>query len=382
MKKIFTFFIALSFCLFSADMLNAQNKNSFPDAEAAPYVNLSAGPVVQSAQAMWDIEFTWDLLASTLTNGNAAVCFTGTEYWVSRWASDTISVLDLSGNLVQKFSIGLIGVRSLTFDGTYVYAGVNTSVVQIIDPATYSVTATISTGVTNIRSLTFDPTADGGNGGFWASTWATDITLFNLAGASIGSIPAASHGLTAMYGTTFDNVSAGGPYLWVFDQGATAAGDSATIVQINIASQLQTGVLHNVNDDVGQQTGNSGIAGGIFLYSAPGVLQLIGVNQSTPANILFAYDIDATVGLSEIDGPKGFLNVNPSVVTGMFNINVEKNNNDVVTIQVINASGKIVLNKNTRGINNYLDGSKFSNGIYTVRVIYNGQSYTSRFVKM
>jgi hypothetical protein len=182
-----------------------------------------------------------------------------------------------------------------------------------------------------------------------------------------------------MYGTVFDNLSAGGPYLWVFDQGA---GTQSDLAQINVTTGLQTGILHDVNADVGLQSGSTGIAGGVYLDASGSTLTLMGVMQGTPSNILFGYDMDVPLSLSEIDNPQGFLNINPTMANDLVNVNLQKTNNDPVRLQVVNLSGQVVFDKTTHAMNNYIKVGNYEKGLYFVRVIYNGETHNARFMKM
>jgi hypothetical protein len=386
MKQFFTkTFMAAALLFVSVQFTMAQNKPvpsdadaAFPGAEQA----IVAAPTPDN-QALWDILYAYDLLAISGVNGNAGVMKFNNEFWVSRWAQDTLLLLDNMGNLVTKFSIpGLYvtgsNARSFTTDGTFIYAGVNTNSIKKIDPGTVSIVGTINAPAA-ARSLTYDPTAAGGAGGFWLSNFSTDIVQIDMMGNTLATISSATHGLGAMYGTVFDNYTMGGPYLWVFDQGA---GTQSDLVQINTTTGLQTGIIHDVNGDVGALTGSTGIAGGVFLDPTGGQLVLMGVMQGTPSNILFGYDMDVTTGLSQIPEPKDFLNINPSVTSDLVNVNIDKDNNDAVLLQIVDAAGKVVFDKYTHAINNYINVSNYDNGLYFVRIVYNGQPYSSRFMKM
>jgi hypothetical protein len=379
MKNIFTKILVANGMLLAGSIgLFAQNTREVaPDAEASPFGNAIHNPN-PTPQTPWQILFNYDLLAASGANGNAAACVFGTEIWVSRWASDSLMTYDLLGNLTSRFVVsGVTGTRSLTTDGTSIYAGTNGASVYKINPVTKTLISTISAPIPNVRSLTYDATANGNQGGFWASTWATDITQFDMSGTALNFVYATSHTLTQMYGTAFDNVSPGGPYLWVFDQGSSP--EKSDIVQINIASGMPTGVIHDVFSDVGISVGDtSGLAGGLFLRSAP--LSLVGVLQGSPTNRLFAYDITGASGVNEIlEGD--FINIYPNPVTDRVNIHLNLTNTDPVNLQIMNALGQVVYSTDNNGMNNYFNVSAYEAGIYFVKVTYQGNVYTSRLVK-
>jgi hypothetical protein len=329
-------------------------------------------------QTPWQILFNYDLLAKTGANGNAAVCRFGTELWVSRWANDSLFRFDLLGNLLQRFTVsGVTGTRSLTTDGTNIYAGTNTSTVYKIDPNTKTLLSTITAPITNVRSLTYDPTTNSNAGGFWASTWNTDITQFDMSGTAYNLVAAASHGLTAMYGTAWDGTSPGGPYLWVFDQATSA--NFSDIVQVNIATGMQTGVIHNVLNDAGTAMNDtSGLAGGLFFNSTPPTL--IGVLQGTPSNLLFAYDVTGASGVQDLD-QQDFIGVYPNPTANNVNVHLNITNNNPINLKIMDVLGSVVFEDNTNGVNNYFDLSSYKAGVYFIKVTYEGKVYTSKLIK-
>lgn len=380
MKKIFTKTLLVQSILWiSIGSLSAQNNISVNDADIAPCEKNNVNIIPQENQAMWSVLFNYDLLASTTLNGNAGVCFFNNQFWVSRWATDSILILDLTGTVVSRFTVpGITGIRSFTTDGTSIYAGINTNSIKKIDPITKTLVSSITAPVAAVRSLTYDATVTGG--GFWASTWTTDITQFDMSGVTANIVSAGSHLLTGMYGTAFDNTTIGGPYLWVFDQAISAS--QSDIVQINVATQMQTGVVHDVMSDVGAVAADtSGLAGGLFFYTQSGVLTVIGVLQGSPTNRLFGYEVGLTGIPEENMNPDEFINIFPNPVKDMVNINVNKQNNDEVQLQIFDAIGKEVFNKTTRGQNNYINFSKHKAGLYFVKTTYNSKTATSKFIK-
>lgn len=246
-------------------------------------------------EAMWDLQFSYSASDSTGNAGNAAVVFLGTEFWISRWASDTLFRLNVSGSVIDTLLIddgtgngtNISGTRAMTTDGTYVYIGNNTTTIYEVDPSTWTVNSTISAPLAgNIRFITYDSTANGNQGGFWVGNFNTDITLINRSGQVISSIPSSIHGLGGMYGAAVDNFSQGGPYIWVFHQsGGPSAG---TISQLQLPSGAPTGVTRDVDADLGSL---GGLAGGLFISDeiVPGEVTLGGMLQ---ADVLFGYELD------------------------------------------------------------------------------------------
>jgi len=345
--------------------------------DACPTFNLSKN---EKPNAMWSVVFNYDLVASTGANENTGVCFVNNEFWVSKWQNDTISILNATGGFVQKIQVpGVYGTRSLTYDGSKIYAGVNTSMVQIIDPGTKTTSGTITAPITNVRSLTYDATANGGAGGFWGSSWGTDIVQFSKTGTTLNTLWSADHLLTGMYGTAYDGTSPGGPFLWVFDQASSIA--KSDIVQINATTGFPMNVMHDVMSDVGATANDtSGLAGGLFFTTLNSVPTLMGVLQGRPTDRLFGYEINTT-GIGENEALVGSVTVFPNPVVDFANIKVDRKNSNPATLEIIDMVGKVVYETSTVGANNYFNLSKYESGLYFARYTCNGQSYTTKLVK-
>ncbi len=365
MKKLY---ILLSAGLLSAGIMNAQSVMS----EAAPVMPGNTSTPSVAAVTPWQLT-SYDITAGAGA-GNAGVAFTGTEFWISRWASDSMFTYDLTGNMTSAFAVpGVTAIRSLTWDGTSIYAGGNTAQIFKIDPATKTLTSTISVpSVPNIRYCTYDATANSGAGGFWVGTWTTDFTLVSMTGAVLNTAAAANHGLTATYGLAYDNASPGGPFFWAFHQ--TAASNAADIIQVDATTGFQTGVFHDVTSDIGTV---GDLAGGLFFQASP--LTLYGILQGTP-NYLLSYDVQL-VGINENAKDPSFVSAFPNPVTDMVNVGVKRTNNDVMNMQIFNNNGKIVFESSNVGVSNMINMSKYPTGVYTIKVTHNGQVYTKQIVR-
>ncbi|MCB0402955.1 MAG: T9SS type A sorting domain-containing protein [Flavobacteriales bacterium] len=238
---------------------------------------------LHSDKALWTVQLDAD--PTSIGTGLAAVVWTGTEFWVAEWSSNVMYTANQFGASTGTFTItGLTGTRCFTTDGTNIYAGNNSSTIYVINPSTKAVTSTISTSVTNIRWCAYDPTLNGNNGGFHVGTWGTAITQVSMTGTTLGSISAATHGLTGMYGMAYDPYSTGGPYLWAFDQGTSP--NQADLVQLNAATGVPTGLVHDVTTDLT----NPGIAGGVFICNnfVSGKNSIMGISQG---GSLFSYEL-------------------------------------------------------------------------------------------
>ncbi len=96
--------------------------------------------------------------------------------------------------------------------------------------------------------------------------------------------------LPSISGIACDNVSPGGPYLWIFDRGNTIPGPQL-IHQFHIPAGTFTGLTHDVLSDVGIGQPNAA-AGGLFSTADfnMGTFSLGGILVGAP-NILFVYEL-------------------------------------------------------------------------------------------
>jgi len=276
----------------------------------------SVKPTFPFTEALWDIQFNYDANAVTGAAGNAGAIYIESlnEFWTSRWAANNLHRWTSAGTLIEQFTItSVTGVRSLTSDGTLIYAGVNTTTIQVIDPITRTRVGTI-TAPQSVRYLAYDPTADGGNGGLWLGNFTTNLQLVSLTGTVLTTHPYAGLGVTSIYGAAWDGYSAGGPYLWLWGQGA-GSGTPQWIVQVNPATGMPTGVTHDVGTDI---IDAAGIAGGLFIAEGlvPGFATLGGLWQGGPDR-LFGYEL-APVGPPVGPGPA----TNPNPVNGSTGVDV------------------------------------------------------------
>lgn len=365
MKKIYSI---LGAALLAGGSLIAQQQNVPTGAEASPANgNAPSNPGIQTP---WQLLYSYDITAAGAGTGNAGIVMLPTEFWVSRWASDTISVFNLSGTLTSQFTVaGVTGIRSLTTNGTSVYAGCNTANIYEINPVTHTLVSTISVpSVANVRYCTYDPGANG----FWVGTWTTDFTLVDMTGNPVNAVSAGTHALTATYGLAFDGGNAGGPYLWAFHQ--TGASNAADLIQVNIATGMQTSAIHDVTADIGTA---GDLAGGITIVPTP--LTLIGVLQGA-ANYAFAYDINGVVGVQEPINQTEFVSVYPNPSNDWVNVRVNREDNSMMTIRMMDVTGKVVFESNTVAVNNYINMANYAAGTYTVQIITNETVHTTQVV--
>jgi immune inhibitor A len=240
----------------------------------------------------WSIHFNWDATSVTGAGANAGAVFIPAldEFWTSRWNGNLLHRWRRDGTLIGSFTVdGVSGVRGMTFDGTNVYASSASTTIYIINPDSRAKVGTITSPV-SARYVAYDPTASGGEGGFWVGDYYSDATLISRTGATLRTLDYSALGSSTNYGAALDNISAGGPFLWFWGQGS-GGGTPQILTQVSLATGLPTGVTHDVATDVGQGVGTP-LAGGLFFATGivAGKATLGGILQGAP-NRLFGYEI-------------------------------------------------------------------------------------------
>ncbi|MBC8146839.1 MAG: Omp28-related outer membrane protein [Bacteroidetes bacterium] len=131
-----------------------------------------------------------------------------------------------------------------------------------------------------VRNICYEPDSNA----FWVGGWATDLSLVNMSGTVIRTIPAATHGLTSTYGTAYDTITPGGPFIWAINAASTVG----VITQINATTGTPTGLTHACSD-VG-----TAIGGGLWIQPGivTGTVTLGGLLQN---ETLFGYNLASVI---------------------------------------------------------------------------------------
>ena len=232
----------------------------------------------------WDLLLSLDLGSITGGGGNAGAETDGSNFYCARSASNLLYRIDPGGNLLEEFSIsGVSGLRDLAFDGSYMYGGSAGNTIYQMDFTSKTLIGTIPSPVT-VRHIAYDE----GQDGFWVGTWDSDIVLLSRSGAVLATIPAAIHNLSGIAGSAYDGWTAGGPYLWIFDQGA-GPGTPQLLRQFHLPTLSPTAFAYDVSQDF---PGANGLAGGLFSDDQiiPGKAVIGGIIQAS-SDYLFAYEL-------------------------------------------------------------------------------------------
>jgi hypothetical protein len=308
--KLSIAFLTLFFCISTV----AQHIDNNPLVEQSPYQQKVATNPNQ--ESMWDLMLSFDVTALSGAAGNAGAEWDGAYFYSTRWASNLIHKYNSTGTaLIEEFSIpGVSNLRDLAFDGTYMYGGAASNTIYQMDFNTKTLIGTISSPVA-VRFIAYDEEADA----FWVGNWNDNPTLVSRSGTTLASF---STGLAGQYGAAYDNVTAVGPYLYIFNQGS-GAGTPQIIHQFEISTGTATSVMHDVTLEF---PAAAGIAGGLFSMFdwQVGNFTLGGLLQGTPDN-MFVYDpapcsIPPPYNPSPIDGAEN-ISVNLSQLSWHFYFN-------------------------------------------------------------
>ena len=248
-----------------------------------------------------DASTLWSGASSFRASGDlqSAVAFDGEHYFTS--SSIELGMFwqyDRQGRFEGQFRIPgfYYPVYDLTYDGRYFYGSDGTNSIYVFDLDNRRLADTITVAEQpslEITHCTYDPDNDG----FWIGGGST-LARIDRQGRLTARLQAfdASASLSVI-GTAYDNLSPGGPYLWLAD-GASRSDivDRVTLRQYNISTRSLTGVEHLVTDVPGYVIGNAATGvnniGGIFssLDVSEGKLTLIGVLQQSPS-LVFSYTL-------------------------------------------------------------------------------------------
>jgi hypothetical protein len=267
---------------------------------------------IHGQKAVWDILYSYNVGATA----EAGIETDGNFIYTSKWSTAMFYKYSMTGTLLDSFSItSVTGIRDLAYDGTYFYGGANAATIYKMDFVNHTLIGTIAcpTGTT-VRNIAYDPLL----GGLWVGGWDTDIKCISPTGTVLGTILATDHLLTGIYGSAYDSWTPGGPYLWLFDQGAN--GDGAFFNQISLTTMQPTGFIHDCSD-----ISATALAGGAFCYNNAGTVTLGGIAQG---ELIFGYELLANLAIGHCD-------IAPSLLIAPLNSDTLTTSNPI-TVKVIN----------------------------------------------
>jgi hypothetical protein len=271
--------------------------------------------------------------------------FDGTCFWVTGRYPDPgddihkLHKFDRDGNYIESFDQGTYstwGWRDLAFDGTYLY-GSDENELAVIDPVSGQKVDEIPmpSGINPpMRALAHDPETDH----FWAANFNSNIIEFNRSGQTLASYA----NDYAAYGMAWDDISEGGPWLWVFSQDGTP---ELQISQFDPQAGSYTGIVFYAMDHGGE---NDDIAGGACFTTdwdpTLGVLfcMVQGLVDGLSADLVQGYEITPFSQWISVDPMAGSLSPSASID---LTLTLDFTGDDVVPDSVYQA--QVIINNNS-----------------------------------
>jgi hypothetical protein len=278
--------------------------------------------------------FRFDVESPTYDSRILGIEFDGVHFWFTG-ANDLVThklhKFDRDGNLVQIFVQGTTttwGWRDLAWDGEYLYASDENELAKIDPVSGQKVEELPMPTAFNppLRALAYDPAADH----FWAANWASAIIEFDRTGAVINTY---ANNLSA-YGMAWDDVSDGGPYLWVFSQDGAPA---TLISQFSPSSGQYTGVSFYAVDS----SGSDALAGGLcFTAEWDPSLGILGCVLQDNPDMAVGYEVTPASQWLIVDPMSGLLapaeNVDLSVMVDFRGDDIVPDTTYEASIMVLN----------------------------------------------
>lgn len=263
--------------------------------------HLAAKPAKQSG----DDTNRWEKQPSFTASGDLqqSIGFDGEFYYsTSSIELGKFWKYDKDGRFIEQFSIPEMYYKlyDITYDGRYFYGSDWSNRLFQLDFDNRRIVRIITVKDQpdlKITHCSYDPDRKG----FWVGSFTT-IGFIDMNGKILSRFSNISTDVSvSIYGSAYDNVSPGGPYLWLSDMTAesTEQIDKVLIRQFSTAKRALTDVKHSLTDAPGyvlgsQNTGQNYVCG-IFASTdiTPGKLTLLGSLNQMP-NLFFRYTLCET----------------------------------------------------------------------------------------
>jgi uncharacterized protein (TIGR02145 family) len=261
----------------------------------------------RNSRALWDSIQTF----TTQFNAEQAIATDGFFIYTSSWQRPgEFNRYTPDGEYIETFYIENVGmIRNLSYDGTYFYGTEATNIIFKLDLDNQMLVDSITTDINNIRHCSFNRQ----NGNLLAGDWNSLYSIDTATGVSTQI----RDDLMNVYSSAYDNLSPGGPYLWLFSQTSQDNGPSAFIRQFSINSGEYTDKTHYL-DDI--ELGEASLAGGICASEQimdGRFILLADVQNPSGNNTIATYEIGKTNGVVISDRKSGELLPNESVTINM-----------------------------------------------------------------
>ena len=232
----------------------------------------------------------WDSIQTFATRENAeqAIATDGFFIYTSSWMRPgEFNRYTPNGEYVETFYVENVGaIRNLSYDGTNFYGTEGTNIIFKLDLDNQTLVDSIETDIQEIRHCSFNRQDGSLLAGSWNSLYRINIEN--------GTSEQIRNDLANVYSSAFDNLSAGGPYLWLFSQTSQNNGPSACIRQFDISTGEYTNKTHYL-DDI--NLNSTSLAGGICAseYVCEGKFVLLAdVQNPSGSNTIATFEIGRT----------------------------------------------------------------------------------------
>lgn len=256
----------------------------------------------------------WNIQKSFNASGDlqSSVVFDGEYYYTASWYFlGMFYKYDREGNFIEEFSISGMYYMSydFAFDGRYFYASDNTNTIYQLDLTNKRLVGSFV--ISDLPDLKITHCAyDSRYDEFWVGSW-NSICRVDRDGKIKSSLRNISDN-AYVYGSAFDIVSPGGPYLWLADQGTgnSSAEEMVRLVKYDLTTMRMLNDEHNAVDVPGYYPGNEndgytfvcGLEGTYDIEA--GTFSLVGILQQSPS-LVFAYQVCETKDWLEITPQSG-----------------------------------------------------------------------------
>ncbi len=261
---------------------------------------LDYAPAKQSGHALgFEVERTWQASGDVQTS----IAFDGEYYYTTSWYYlGEFWKYDREGNLIEQFRIPDMYYKlyDLAYDGRYFYGSDYSNRLFQLDFQHKRIVKIIE--ITNAPDLQITHVAyNPNNDRFYVGGWNTLCEVRRNGRASSMAVAFDENQSHSIYGSAYDNVTPGGPYLWL----SALEGyneymlDKVVIYQYDLNKKKFTGIKKAVTDLPGYKvgtalTGVNNICGLEGTYDLQrGCYSLVGVLQQSPS-LFFEYNVAET----------------------------------------------------------------------------------------
>ncbi|MGN0086917.1 MAG: choice-of-anchor J domain-containing protein [Alloprevotella sp.] len=242
----------------------------------------------------------WKVQQSFDASGDiqSSVAFDGEYYYTASWYYlGKYFKYDRNGQFIEEFNVPGMYYKlyDLAFDGTYFYGSDYSNVIFQLDLRNKRLVREIT--IDSEPSLKITHCAyDSDNDQFWVGTFTNIGRVDRNGKVTVSFRNISNEQEMSVYGAAYDNVTPGGPYLWMANEVVDGINevDNVQIAQYNVGTMRLTGVTHSAIDIPGYKVGSAtrganNICGLSTTTSIEdGSLSLVGCLQQSPSRI-FAY---------------------------------------------------------------------------------------------